>query len=204
MTRLALVSSLVSLVVIVGAVAAETGLGAAADADPDAGCTIFSSEYRREVHADHLPSCGSVTVTFLGSSIENVPEAIEADNSILEETFDALLVLQREYFNTDYGTWPEAIDWTAAVAQTLLTGTLTTLSKVLGSEYMGAFSDWKSRENLISTFFDQVVGFYFAQDVLSIRAQVRSSPPYHLRVPTKPHCRPTMTYCGLFWAGSRP
>lgn len=111
----------------------------------------------------------------------------DAGVRVLEDTFEALFVLQEEYYSSDYGTWPSAIDWTAAVAQTLVTGSLTTLSKSLNSLDLGGFTDWKAKENLISSFYAQVVGSYFGQDVLSIRAQVNPATATNLALLTIPH-----------------
>ena len=102
---------------------------------------------------------------------------LQANISILEDTFDALMVLQKDYFSGEYSTWPDAADWTAAVAQTLVTGTLTTLSKALNSADVHQTHNWAPKENLISSFFAQVIGFYFGQDVLSIRGQVTNCLP---------------------------
>ena len=47
----------------------------------------------------------------------------DADSEVLRDAFEALKVLQHEYFDVNYGTWPSAIDWTAAVTGTLVAGT---------------------------------------------------------------------------------
>lgn len=83
------------------------------------------------------------------------------------------MVMQEHYFDSDYNTWPSAIDWTAAVAGTIVTGVLTTLSKSSASTATVMSDDWKAKENFISSFYSQVVGSYFGQDVISIRGQVR-------------------------------
>lgn len=116
--------------------------------------------------------CEPIRESFSNFSPFEAPGSNEAGVSVLEDTFDALFVLQEEYYSSDYGTWPTAIDWTAAVAQTLVTGSLTTLSKSLDTLDLGGVTEWKAKENLISTFYAQVVGSYFGQDVLSIRGQV--------------------------------
>lgn len=126
-------------------------------------CPVFYTEPPTE--------CDPIPDTFLPFSTDNEefpPPYIE----VLEDTFNALAVLQRDYFDPDYGTWPSAIDWTAAVVGTVVSGTLTTLSRSLGSVDLGEFDNWKAKENLISSFYAQVVSAYFGQDVLSIRGQV--------------------------------
>ena len=119
--------------------------------------------------------CEPIRETFSSFALSSDAKVESAEIDVLEDAFEALLVLQGEYYSTDYGTWPTAIDWTAAVAQTLLTGALTTLSKSLGVVDVGRFNDWQAKENLISSFYDQVVGSYFGQDILSIRGQVNST-----------------------------
>lgn len=116
--------------------------------------------------------CEPVGESFLDFSPSAPLASNEANVTVLEDTFEALFVLQEEYYSPDYGTWPSAIDWTAAVAQTLVTGSLTTLSKSLGSLDLTGFTEWKAKENLMSSFYAQVVGSYFGQDVLSVRGQV--------------------------------
>ncbi|KAF4124967.1 Glycosyl hydrolase family 76 [Geosmithia morbida] len=114
---------------------------------------------------------------FLGSSCSLSAEQIvatrpRADQDVFENVFNALEVLQREYYDANYGTWPSAIDWTAAVTQTVMTGTLSTFSRSIDSiPLRGSAQSWADKENLISSFFAQVVGSYFGQDILSIRGE---------------------------------
>lgn len=127
-------------------------------------CPVFYSN--PPAHCRPLPK------TFLAFS-KDVADVPAADVQILEDAFDALVVLQEHYYEADFGTWPSAIDWTAAVVQTVMTGMLSTLSKSLVSVDLGGFDNWKEKENLISSFYAQVINYYFAQDVLSIRGQVK-------------------------------
>ncbi|KAF7561363.1 hypothetical protein G7046_g2781 [Stylonectria norvegica] len=121
-------------------------------------------------YAESPKNCLPLPETFLAFSTD--PEESPAtDIRILEDAFNALVVLQEHYFESDFGTWPSAIDWTAAVAETIVSGMLTTLSKSLVSMDLGGIDNWKAKENLISSFYAQIVGSYFGQDVLSIRGQ---------------------------------
>jgi hypothetical protein len=129
-------------------------------------CPIF---YKGEPPAN----CLRIPDTFVDFSLEHHDNQTVPDTKILEDAFRALVSLQKEYFDTDYGTWPESIDWTAAVAGTVMTGMLTTLSRALGYIDLGGLDDWKERENLISSFYAQIVSSYFSQDILSIRGEVR-------------------------------
>ncbi|KAH7313458.1 glycosyl hydrolase family 76-domain-containing protein [Stachybotrys elegans] len=113
---------------------------------------------------------------FRGSFLDFEPMANHpqlADAEILDDAYEALAVLQHDYFDTDYGTWSSAIDWTGAVIETIVSGMLSTLSTSLGSDNVSsnAMSDWKAKENLISSYFSQVVGSFFGQDILSIRGE---------------------------------
>ncbi|KAJ0164774.1 hypothetical protein CTA2_238 [Colletotrichum tanaceti] len=89
----------------------------------------------------------------------------------LEVAFEALTVMQHDFFMSDQGTWPEAIDWTAAVMETMLSGTLTSLSRALAVLDFGGASDKGAKRNLIDTFFTQLVASYFGQDDVAIRHQ---------------------------------
>lgn len=100
---------------------------------------------------------------------------VAVDNSQgLQDVFDALSVLQDKYFDAGDGTWPSSIEWTGAVVETVLAGTLSTLSRSLNS------TQWASKENLISSIYAQVVHSFFGQDVVSIRNQVSVGAPRYL------------------------
>ncbi|KAJ2906403.1 glycosyl hydrolase [Zalerion maritima] len=92
-------------------------------------------------------------------------------NDLLGLIIDSMTTMQDEYFEHWQGTWPSAIDWTAAVMQTILTGSLNSVSVTLNSAKYGGSGSWKVKENMIDTFFGQVVGSYFGQNALSIREQ---------------------------------
>ncbi|KAI9172226.1 glycosyl hydrolase [Paramyrothecium foliicola] len=125
-------------------------------------CSVLKSEPKR----DCLPFAGS----FLNSTWQVSADA-PADYGILEDLYEALAVLQGDYFDADYGTWPSAIDWTGAVVETIISGTLTSLSKSFGFLDTLASDKWKAKENLISFYFAQVVNSFFGQDILSIRGE---------------------------------
>ncbi|KAF4462252.1 glycosyl hydrolase [Fusarium albosuccineum] len=114
--------------------------------------------------------CHPLPETFLAFS-SRAPKPVPAESQILEDAVSALSVLQEQFFEPDYATWPSAIDWTAAVAGTVIAGMLTTLSKSIDTVDLAGINDWRVKENLISSFYAQLVGSYFGQDVLSIRGQ---------------------------------
>ncbi|KAL0935155.1 glycosyl hydrolase [Colletotrichum truncatum] len=89
----------------------------------------------------------------------------------LEAAFEALTVMQHDFFVADQGTWPAAIDWTAAVMETMLSGALTSLSQALAVLDIGRNTDKGAKRNLVDTFFTQLVSSYFGQDDVSIRNQ---------------------------------
>ena len=73
----------------------------------------------------------------------------------LEALQDGLDVMQSSWFQLWVGTWPSAIDWTAAVIDTHLVSSLSTLSKALesGSEV----DDRRDVENDLNHYFSQNV-----------------------------------------------
>lgn len=99
---------------------------------------------------------------------------------ILQDAFSALAVLQNEYYKWERNTWPSAIDWTAAVTETVVSGMLSTLTTSLDLLVSGvAPSVREAHENVISAVYDQVIGFHFGQDIVAIRDQVCSLLIFH-------------------------
>ncbi len=74
-----------------------------------------------------------------------------SDFEVFGEFMDALRVMQDSYFEPWLGTWPTAIDWTAAVMGTYVSGALRSLSR--GLDMLGApgTDDRRAKENLIAT-----------------------------------------------------
>ncbi len=97
------------------------------------------------------------------------PQDSGSDIQILQDMIEALTVMQDEYFQLWVGQWPTAIDWTAAVMGSHVTGALGSLSKGLETVRMGADEDYRVKENLITNYFSQLVGYYFGQDYFAIR-----------------------------------
>ncbi|SPJ71512.1 related to glycosyl hydrolase [Fusarium torulosum] len=126
-------------------------------------------EYCPVIYNEPPKNCNPLPETFLSfsSKVSDPP----AETQILEDALSALSALQDHFFQPDYATWPSAIDWTAAVAGTVIAGMLTTLSKAIDTVDLAGIKDWKVKENIISTFYAQLVGSYFGQDVLSLRGQ---------------------------------
>ncbi|KAG7421857.1 hypothetical protein Forpe1208_v000342 [Fusarium oxysporum f. sp. rapae] len=140
--------------------------------------SISAAPSREGAHKEYCPvlynepptNCRPLPETFLTFS-SKPSDTTPADTQILEDALSALSALQDHFFEPDYATWPSAIDWTAAVAGTVIAGMLTTLSKAIDSVDLAGIDDWRVKENIIATFYAQLVGSYFGQDVLSIRGQ---------------------------------
>ncbi|KAI9659127.1 MAG: hypothetical protein M1821_002087 [Bathelium mastoideum] len=109
---------------------------------------------------------------------ENAPDPAPTFN-IFEDLHGALEVLQTRFFEVWLGTWPDAIDWTAAVMGTHLSGGLISLTRSLEflqarpttitSEYMSSRA--QAVENEINKYFSQSVAYYFGENAFAIRTQ---------------------------------
>ncbi|KAK3942101.1 glycoside hydrolase, family 76 [Diplogelasinospora grovesii] len=119
----------------------------------------------------------SSTLSFLPSNLQaRKPKAATAPvkDQLLIDTLEALRVMQDKYFQVNAGTWPSAIDWTAAVVGTHVAGALGSLSKGLLESPVTTTcerEDFLLRENLVTLYFSQLVAFYFGQDAFSLRNQ---------------------------------
>lgn len=89
----------------------------------------------------------------------------------LSDVLAALSAMQETYFDTFAGTWPLAIDWTAAVTNTHVTATLTSIVDGLDLHFSAACSDILQWENLISQYYTQTAFFYFGENVFGLRNQ---------------------------------
>jgi len=118
-----------------------------------------------------LTATAASTRGFLPFETDLSRRVAAADDGVLGELLDSLRVMQDAYFQPWLGTWPTAIDWTAAVMGTEVSGALRSLSKALEQPGASRLDDYKSKENLLATYFSQMIGFYFGQDAFSIRNQ---------------------------------
>jgi hypothetical protein len=135
-----------------------------------------------------LLMAGPLLALFSGTVIDALPNGhqaiLNADNihqdtslntprTTLQDMISALDVMQNSYFAQWLGTWPDAIDWTAAVIGTHVSGTLSVLtytSPGLNSS-PSSFEATIAHENLISRYFDQIAAFYFGENAFSLRMQ---------------------------------
>ncbi len=92
---------------------------------------------------------------------------------------DAIEVMQSHFFELWQGTWPKAIDWTAAVTGTHIAATLSTFTKSLDYNVFsapGGATDALSavalsQENIVNKYFSQLTAFYFGENAFAIRMQ---------------------------------
>ncbi|KAF1981665.1 glycoside hydrolase family 76 protein [Aulographum hederae CBS 113979] len=123
-----------------------------------------------------------VPVGFDGDKIgvEDDATASSMPLTALEQLHHALETMQTHYFELWLGTWPEAIDWTAAVVGTYMSSTLHSLTRSL--EYVLEASSNSPRtspipiegqriENEINKYFSQSVAYYFGENAFEIRTQ---------------------------------
>lgn len=87
---------------------------------------------------------------------------------------DALDVMQSHFFVVSQGTWPEAIDWTAAVMGTQVSATLSAMAsyaQLLKSSSSLCLDEARDHENFINRYFTQITSFYFGENAFSLRTQ---------------------------------
>lgn len=94
-----------------------------------------------------------------------------ADNSVFADLLNALSVTQSEFFAPWLGTWPDSIDWTAAVIGTHISGATRSISEdlVFLNSKGDNVTDWRRASNLIDNYFAQTIAFYFGQDAVALR-----------------------------------
>ncbi|KAI2641155.1 glycoside hydrolase family 76 protein [Xylaria nigripes] len=114
--------------------------------------------------------------SFLPASVrissKSIPGPI-ADKSVFADLIDALNATQAEFFAPWLGTWPSAIDWTAAVVGTHVSAAIRSITEdavFLNSEEAKSI-DWKRTSNLLDGYFAELIAYYFGQDALAIRTE---------------------------------
>jgi Glycosyl hydrolase family 76 len=88
----------------------------------------------------------------------------------LRALLNALDLMQDTYFDVFSGTWPSAIDWTAAVLGTHVSATLSSLVSSLKGSNLSC-SDRLAWENIIAKYFAQISIFYFGENAFGLRHQ---------------------------------
>lgn len=105
-----------------------------------------------------------------GDERSREPSAAPSTTALLDSTIEILETMQEDYFQNWLGTWPTAIDWTAAVIGTHVSGALSSVSRALDIIPVTETTTVdRHQENLVTLFFSQVLGFYFGQDSFAIR-----------------------------------
>ena len=89
---------------------------------------------------------------------------------ILIDLITALYVMRDSYFEFWVGTWPESIDWTAAVMGTQVSAAVNAISASCWFDTCPANGDGVD-ENLINAHFAQIPAFYFGENAIGLRAQ---------------------------------
>ncbi|KAH8905889.1 glycoside hydrolase, family 76 [Coniochaeta sp. PMI_546] len=117
--------------------------------------------------------CAASRVSFVDLETlhsDDVTLSASPDLRVLEDALEALKVMQVAYFQPWLGMWPTAIDWTAAVMGSHVSGALESISQ--GLELIRLEQDeedYRVKENLVTLYFSQLVGYYFGQDAFAIR-----------------------------------
>ena len=107
-------------------------------------------------------------------SDENGRTHLRAHPSTYTALLDALEVMQSRFFAVSQGTWPHAIDWTAAVLGTQVSATLTVMTEypgLLAPAVPPSLAQARDHENLINRYFTQITSFYFGENAFSLRTQ---------------------------------
>ncbi|KAG6033273.1 hypothetical protein E4U41_006956 [Claviceps citrina] len=149
--------------VALGALCALPLCVAASAADPSKDtadatrCSVFYQQAPRD-----CPPFVEAFVDVQGRIRADAPNS----SSVLGDAYGALAVLQNTYLDPLRGTWPTSIDWTGAVVETILSGTLITLSRSL--ELVDRGHDRSQKEQLISSIFAQVTHSFFGQNAVAI------------------------------------
>lgn len=86
--------------------------------------------------------------------------------SALTDLRHALESMQKNYFELWLGTWPDAIDWTAAVMGTMVSASLSTLIRLWGPAHQIPLKDEE-----VNKYFAHSVAYYFGEDAFAIRLQ---------------------------------
>lgn len=97
------------------------------------------------------------------------------DKSTYRALLDALEVMEARFFEVSHGTWPEAIDWTAAVMGTQVSATLAAMTEYEALLPKGSLppstAEAREHENQINRYFTQITSFYFGENAFSLRTQ---------------------------------
>ncbi|KAK4697874.1 hypothetical protein P7C71_g271, partial [Lecanoromycetidae sp. Uapishka_2] len=102
---------------------------------------------------------------------EDVPLQEGAYPESYSAVLDALEIMESHYFEVSHGTWPKAIDWTAAVMGTQVSATLAAMSEYTAANPSPSLEQARDHENLLNRYFTQITSFYFGENAFSLRTQ---------------------------------
>ncbi|KAI1137162.1 glycoside hydrolase family 76 protein [Hypoxylon sp. FL0543] len=129
-------------------------------------CPIFFAKLKK---CDPIAPRSFLPLNVAKAAKDKRPHSPDLD--VLADVLDAMHVMQTDYFTPWLGTWPDAIDWTAAVMGTHISGAVRSLSEALVQINSDGenIADWKLETNLIDKYFTQITAYYFGQDAFAIR-----------------------------------
>ncbi|OKL56503.1 hypothetical protein UA08_08324 [Talaromyces atroroseus] len=123
-------------------------------------------------------SSGQLPQAILSASDEIQQTVASEPKQTLRDMLHALDVMQECYFEHWLGTWPDAIDWTAAVLGTQVSSALSALTMTSpewvswsNNSSASVLDQTLAYENLINRYFDQVSTFYFGENAFAVRMQ---------------------------------
>jgi hypothetical protein len=91
--------------------------------------------------------------------------------SAMRDMLHALEVMQDTYFDIFTGTWPAAIDWTAAVIGTHVSASLSSIVAHIAPSSLASCSNLLSWQNIIDKYYAHTSVFYFGENAFAIRNQ---------------------------------
>ncbi|PNS13930.1 Mannan endo-1,6-alpha-mannosidase DCW1 [Sphaceloma murrayae] len=94
-----------------------------------------------------------------------------SQDALFTQMQDAVRVMQNTWFQLWIGTWPTAIDWTAAVINTLVTSSLMSMSKALRDTASESIQTPAALETQIDRYFAHNTAFYFGENAFALRNQ---------------------------------
>ena len=131
--------------------------------------------------ANALPNLRSVFAGSKTSSVKQhqspvgLQDGLQKDlmskSSPLKDMLHALEVMQDTYFDIFTGTWPDSIDWTAAVLGTHISASLASIVSSISPASMDSCSNLLSWQNTIDKYYAQTSVFYFGENAFGLRNQ---------------------------------
>jgi Glycosyl hydrolase family 76 len=92
-------------------------------------------------------------------------------SSTMKEMLRALEVMQDTYFDIFTGTWPDSIDWTAAVLGTHVSASLSSIVSSISPASLQSCSGLLQWQNTIDKYYAHTSVFYFGENAFGLRNQ---------------------------------